>query len=49
MPHWQTIVALGVVAITLLIFCVRLIGPKKTGGGCGKDCGCGKPNEQTRR
>ncbi|BCU79755.1 hypothetical protein [Luteolibacter sp. LG18] len=42
MPHWQSLVALGIVAVTLLIFCVRLLGPKKA-SGCGKDCGCGKP------
>ncbi|MGC4017315.1 MAG: hypothetical protein QM755_22795 [Luteolibacter sp.] len=43
MPHWQTIVALGIVAITLVIFGIRLFGAKKASGdGCGKDCGCGK-------
>lgn len=40
---WQTLVAAGVVALTLVIFLVRLARPKKK-SGCGNDCGCNKPN-----
>ena len=38
---WQTLTAIGIVALTLVIFLVRLARPKKR-GGCGHDCGCGK-------
>ena len=31
MPHWQTIVALGIVAVTLLIFVIRLVRRKPKG------------------
>lgn len=41
MPHWQTLVALGVVALTLGVFLFRLIRTAKpTSGGCGHGCGC---------
>jgi hypothetical protein len=36
---WQTYTAAGIVAITLLVFLVRLARPKKK-HGCGHDCGC---------
>lgn len=39
---WQTLTAVGIVAITLVVFISRLARPKKK-SGCGKDCGCGKP------
>jgi hypothetical protein len=39
--HWQTLLALGIVSITLVIFTVRLLTPKKK-SGCGKGCGCEK-------
>jgi hypothetical protein len=39
--HWQTLLALGIVSITLVIFTVRLLMPKKK-SACGKGCGCGK-------
>ena len=38
---WQTLTAVGIVIITLVIFLVRLARPKKK-SSCGKDCGCGK-------
>jgi hypothetical protein len=38
---WQTYSALGIVAITLVIFLVRLAKPKKN-RGCGHGCGCDK-------
>ena len=38
---WQTLTAVGIVIITLVIFLVRLARPKKK-SGCSKDCGCGK-------
>lgn len=38
---WQTYTAAGIVAITLVIFLVRLARPKKK-PGCGHDCGCGR-------
>lgn len=39
MPHWQTLVALGIVLATLLIFLIRLLRPAPK-GGCGHGCGC---------
>ncbi len=39
---WQTLTAVGIVAVTLTIFLVRLARPKKS-SGCGKGCGCDKP------
>jgi len=46
MPHWQSIVAMSVVAITLLVFLLLLVRPKKSkSGGCGHDCGCGRPGQ----
>jgi FeoB-associated Cys-rich membrane protein len=42
---WQTLTAVGIVGITLVIFLVRILRPKKK-SGCGHDCGCGKPNEK---
>ena len=38
---WQTYTAAGIVAITLVVFLVRLARPKKK-TGCGNDCGCGR-------
>lgn len=38
---WQSYTALGIVAITLVIFGIRMVRPKKK-RGCGQDCGCGK-------
>ncbi len=38
---WQTYTALGIVAITLVVFLVRLTRPKKK-RGCGHGCDCGK-------
>lgn len=39
---WQTLAAVGIVAITVTIFLVRLAKPKGRKNGCGQDCGCGK-------
>ena len=38
---WQTYTAAGIVALTILIFLVRLA--RRSGGGpsCGGGCGCG--------
>ena len=41
---WQTYTAAGIVIVTLTIFLVRLVKPKKK-SGCGHDCGCGKTNK----
>lgn len=38
---WQTVIALGIVAVTLVIFMVCSFRPRKN-GGCGRNCGCGK-------
>jgi hypothetical protein len=38
---WQTFTAGAVVAITLLVFLVRLARPRRK-GGCGHGCDCGK-------
>jgi hypothetical protein len=41
--HWQSIIAVGIVVVTLTVFLLRLVRPKPKGGGsCGHDCGCGK-------
>ena len=42
--NWQTIIALAIVLITLVIFVIRLVFAKNK-PGCGHDCGCGKPSE----
>lgn len=42
---WQTLTAVAIVGITLAIFLIRTLRPKKK-SGCGHDCGCGKPNEK---
>lgn len=43
LQNWQTIAALGVVALTLAIFAFRMIRPPKK-SGCGGGCDCaGEP------
>lgn len=42
---WQTLVAGLVVAITLLVFLVRLARPGPRGSGCGSHCGWCKPKK----
>lgn len=44
MNDWQTYTALGLVALTAVVFLIRLSRPKKKkAGGCKKPgCGCGK-------
>lgn len=42
---WQTLTAAGIVIVTLTIFAIRLILPKKK-SSCGHDCGCGKTKER---
>ena len=37
--NWQTIVALLIVAITVVLFALRLVRPKNA-GSCGGDCSC---------
>lgn len=44
MMDWQTVIAVSIVAVTLVIFVVRLVFAKNK-SGCGHDCGCGKPSE----
>lgn len=39
LQNWQTIVALMIVALTVVVFALRLSRPKRT-SGCGGDCGC---------
>lgn len=39
--NWQSAAALGIVALTVVIFALRLVRPKKPAGGCGAGCGCG--------
>lgn len=36
--HWQTITALGIVALTVVVFVWKLT--RKKAGGCGSGCGC---------
>jgi hypothetical protein len=40
-PDWQSLAAGAVVAITALIFLVRMARPRPGGGCCG-NCGCKK-------
>lgn len=42
MDQWQSTIALGIVALTLLVFLIRMVRKPKRKGGCGHDCGCGK-------
>ncbi len=42
---WQTLIAAGIVVLTLVVFLVRLSRPRKK-SSCGKGCGCGKPNDR---
>ncbi len=41
---WQTVIAAGIVIITLVIFAVQLTHRKKK-SGCGHNCGCDKPKD----
>ncbi|MEO8614540.1 MAG: hypothetical protein ABI600_05315 [Luteolibacter sp.] len=41
---WQTLTAAGIVLVTLTIFLIRLLKPKKN-TACGHDCGCGKKSK----
>lgn len=36
---WQTFTALGIVAITLMIFAYRMLTRPKSSSSCGKSCG----------
>ena len=38
---WQTYTAIGIVTLTLLIFLVRFVHPRRK-SGCGHGCDCGK-------
>jgi hypothetical protein len=43
---WQTYTAAGIVALTLVIFLVRLSKRSGKKGSCGHSCGCDKnPHE----
>jgi FeoB-associated Cys-rich membrane protein len=42
--NWQTLIAVGIVLATLVIFVIRLVLTKNK-SGCGHDCSCGKPSE----
>jgi len=39
---WQTLIAAGVVIVTLSIFLFKLTRPKKNASSCGHGCGCKK-------
>lgn len=39
---WQTLIASGIVVLTLTIFLVRLTRRPRGKHGCGHDCGCDK-------
>lgn len=47
LENWQTIAALGIVALTVAIFALRLARPKKS-PGCGTGCGCGAGKDAAR-
>jgi hypothetical protein len=38
---WQSVIAAGIVVLTLVIFLVRLARPRRK-SGCGHGCDCGK-------
>ena len=42
---WQTPAALGVVALTILLFLAK----KKSSKSCGSDCACPKPGEKLKK
>jgi hypothetical protein len=43
---WQSLIAAGIVVLTLTIFLVRLARPRRK-SGCGHDCGCGKKSPKS--
>jgi hypothetical protein len=44
--EWQSYIALGIVAITLVIFAFRLFFKKKSKKSCGHGCGCAANEKQ---
>jgi hypothetical protein len=44
--NWQSLVAIGIVVLTLVVFLVRLARPRRK-SGCGHDCGCGKNSRES--
>jgi hypothetical protein len=42
---WQTYTATGIVAVTALVFLVRLARKGGGGPGCGGGCGCGDKHQ----
>ena len=42
---WQSIAALGVVALTAGIFLWKSLRGRKSGRGCGSGCDCAKPGK----
>ena len=39
LQNWQTVAALAIVALTMALFAIRMIRPRKK-AGCGGGCGC---------
>ncbi len=44
--EWQTLIAAGIVVLTLTIFLVRLAGPRSK-SGCGHGCDCAKNSRKS--
>lgn len=44
--EWQSLIAGGIVVLTLTIFLVRLAGPRRK-SGCGHNCGCAKNSSKS--
>ena len=42
---WQTIIAVGIVILTLVFFVMRLVRPKHK-RGCDHCCGCKSPSKK---
>lgn len=44
--EWQSLIAAGIVMLTLTVFLVRLARPRRK-SGCGHGCDCGKDFTKT--
>ena len=43
---WQSLIAIGIVVLTLTIFLVRLARPRRK-SGCDHGCGCGNNSRKS--
>ena len=45
--EWQSLIAAGIVVLTLTVFLVRLARPRRKSSGCGHGCDCGKNSRKS--